>query len=127
MKTQHLFNAPAIAGIAASALPLVFWTAVCTELLFHNSFLMNNFFTPMEQTSSFLSIFFLVILPGIVLLLNFFFVFRFGFEKEGEELRLSATLRLKPLNLAVIAFTGANVLLILAYAVTENFMLIARS
>src|SRR5689334_6188120 len=102
----NLFNAPAIAGIAASALPLVFWTAVATEILFHNSFLMNNFFSPMDQFSSFLSIFFLVIIPGIALLINFFFIFRFSFDKADDELRFTASFRMKPLNLAVIAFTG---------------------
>ena len=126
MKTSFSLNKAAWAGLVGSAIPLVFWIAVACELLFRNTFLMDRFFTPIDQRSSFYSILLLVIIPSIVLLWNFFTVFRFGLDKRGAELHFTATLRLHLVNISVVLFTAFNVLLSLAYALTENFMFLPR-
>jgi hypothetical protein len=125
-KTTLPLNAPAILGILGSAVPLLFWTAVALELVFRNTFLMSSFFSPIDQVSSFLTITLLVLVPAAVLLVNFFFVFRFSLDKADGEFRFTAALKPRLVNLGVVVFTACNILLILAYTITENFILVPR-
>jgi hypothetical protein len=119
-------NVPAILGIAGSAVPFIFWIAVGMEIVFKNNFLMSHFFSPIDQFSAYLTILFLVVLPAIVLAVNFFFVFRFSLDKEEGEFRFLVRMKPRAVNLGIMAFIACNILFIIAYVLTENFMLVTR-
>jgi|SRR6185436_17489616 len=119
-------NRPALTGFALLTFPVLFWTAVFSEQLFHNGFLQENLIMKIDHASSLLSILLFIVFPLIALLVNLFYIARFHIYREAEEWVTVFRFRPMAVNLAIIIFSAVNIFILSGYSITENFIITAR-
>lgn len=119
-------NKPIIVSLALISLSAIFWIAVISEQIFHQGFLMEHFVLSIDRTSPFLSILFFIIFPFIAFVVNLFYVAQLKFLKESDMWITMLGIRPVGVHLAIILFSLLNILILLAYSITENFIIIAR-
>lgn len=119
-------NKPAWIGLMLIFMPVIFWIAVIGEQLFNQGFLVENIIMPIDRISPLLSILFFIVFPFIAFLLNVFHIGRFAVFKENNEWVSLLAIRPNMLNFAIVIFSALNLVLLIAYSITENFIIIPR-
>ncbi|MEZ5015287.1 MAG: hypothetical protein R2794_13450 [Chitinophagales bacterium] len=114
------------AGILLMALPSIFWAAVVLDLTGLSNFLIEHVIVPVDEASSLLTIFCLVVLPMITLVINLKSLFAFRLGNTGDDMVLDIHIHRNAFQWLLVIYAGLSIVVLMSYAFTENFQIVAR-
>ena len=128
MKSPVLFSfdRSTLVGLALMAFALLFWLAVLLEVAFHQPFLIESVFVPIDRFSAWLSISGVVVLPALAVLLNIVPLLKVEFHDSAEQFLFTLEIKKRPSNALVVLIGLFMVMAIMLYSFVENFVVLAR-